>query len=136
MRSSSVLCWPERVTKVDCNEEWTWDLSAQSNLKKIGSITKLFSHQFGIVVYINSIFCMNFLFLRKWNFLYIWTVFCAENKSKSLHISVTMKQIQEKWTTFLFFNKLKLFPWIKIKASELRRLILFICLSFLSHLSN
>ena len=28
LRSSSVLCWPERVTNVDCNKEWTWDLSA------------------------------------------------------------------------------------------------------------
>ena len=130
LRSSSVLCWPERVTKVDCNEEWTWDLSAQSNLKKIGSITKLFSHQFGIVVYINSIFLhqfsefaviklirkvlfltfkwpiltlynhriqleastvkKRFLLLGKWNFLHIWTVLCAENKSYSLHISVTI----------------------------------------------
>ena len=127
LRSSSVLCWPERVTKVDCNEEWTWDLSAQSNLKKIGSITKLFSHQFGIVVYINSIFLHQFfelavinliekvLFLTfmwliltlynlriyfeastvkktsSWNFFNtIWTVFCAENKSYTLHISVTL----------------------------------------------
>ena len=130
LRSSSVLCWPERVTKVDCNEEWTWDLSAQSNLKKIGSITKLFSHQFGIVVYINSIFLhqfsefaviklirkvlfltfmwpiltlynlriqfeastvkKRFLLLGKWNFLHIWTVLCAENKSYSSHISVTI----------------------------------------------